>query len=456
MLKNVAFLAALLFAAGLKGQAPPEAPAEITDKIDAYLNSALAVSKFNGVALVAREGKVVLHKAYGWKDVAAKTYNDTSTRFPILSITKPFTAMVMLKLQEQDKLLLKDKLSKYFPDLPNADKITLKHLLVHTSGLHNYTEDIGEEDSALVNNPLEKTKILDLIRKPPMHDPGKDLSYNNSGYYLAGMIIEKATGKPYEQNVRELIFEPLNMQHSGFDFNNLATDLRATGYQFLNDTAQKPYTFLDSTVGFSAGAIYSTTGDMYKWVRAIAQKDILSPDSWNMALNRQAGIYGIGFQLNKFFGNAYIKHSGGYPGFASEFIYYPSQDITIILLRNSGNYGEDVWPLTMGISCIALGLPYDLWQQRKRVVLPEATLKLREGKYVADKLTIIFSVKDKQLYEVLPNGTELLLLAESNDTFYLENFNTSIRFATIDGVETATIHEHGKDFPLKKAGPVPK
>jgi hypothetical protein len=89
-------------------------------------------------------------------------------------------------------------------------------------------------------------------------------------------------------------------------------------------------------------------------------------------------------------------------------------------------------------------------------VLPEATLKLREGKYVADKLTIIFSVKDKQLYEVLPNGTELLLLAESNDTFYLENFNTSIRFATIDGVETATIHEHGKDFPLKKAGPVPK
>jgi len=452
MLKNVAFWAILLLPAGLKGQAPLDAPTQIAGKADAYLNAALAAGKFNGAALVAREGRIILHKAYGWKNVAAKTYNDTSTLFPILSITKSFTAMVMLKLQEQGKLSLKDKLSKYFPDFPNADKITLKQLLVHTSGLHNYTEDIGEEDSTLVNHPLEKTRILELIRKPPIHAPGKDLSYNNSGYYLAGMIIEKVTGKPYEQNVRELIFKPMHMQHSGFDFNNLPADTRATGYQFLNDTVQKPYTFIDSTVGFSAGAIYSTTGDMYKWTCAIAQRHILSSASWDMALSRQAGVYGTGFQLNKFFGNAYIKHSGGYPGFASEFIYYPQQDITIILFRNTGNYGEDLWPVAMGISCITLGLPYDLWQPRKRVSLPEEMLKKWEGQYTADKLTISFRVKDQQLFEVLPNGTELLLLAENNDTFYLENFNSSVRFAIIDGIETATIHEHGKDLPLKKAG----
>lgn len=456
MLKNVAFLAALLFAAGLKGQAPPEAPAEITDKIDAYLNSALAVSKFNGVALVAREGKVVLHKAYGWKDLAAKTYNDTSTRFPILSITKPFTAMVVLKLQEQGKLSLADKLSKHLPGFPNGDNITVEHLLNHTSGLYNYTDDIGEEDSALVNHPVERTKILDVIRKPPQHAPGEDLIYNNSGYYLAGLIIEKVSGKTYEQNVRKLIFEPLNMTHSGFDFNNLPKDIRPTGYQFLKPEKQKPYGYIDSTVGFSAGAIYSTTGDMYKWARAIAQKRLLSAASWDIALSPKAADYGIGFRINNFFGNTYIKHSGGYPGFTSEFIYYPQQDITIILCRNSGNYGEDLWPLTMGVSCISLGLPYDLWKPRKPVTLPEEVLKQKEGSYVADNLTIIFTVKNKQLYEILPGGAELPLLAESNDTFYLENFNTAIRFTKIDGVETATIHEHGKDFALKKAGPVPK
>lgn len=447
MLKNVAFWVVLLLTASLKGQAPPE----ITDQADAYLNSAFTAGKFNGVALVAKEGKVILHKAYGWKNVAAKTYNDTGTIFPILSITKSFTAMVVLKLQEQGKLSLKDRLSKYFPDLPNSEKITLRQLLIHTSGLYNYTDDIGEEDSALVNHPVEKTRVLEVIRKPPEHDPGKDLNYNNSGYYLAGMIIEKATGKSYEQHVRELIFGPLNMLHSGFDFNGLDAAVRATGYQFLNDTVQKPYTFLDATVGYSAGAIYSTAGDMYKWTRAVARKEILSASSWDLALSRQAGVYGIGFQLGKLFGNAYIKHSGGYPGFASEFIYYPQQDITIILLRNTGNYGEDVWPLTMGMSCIALGLPYDHWQPRKPVVLPVNILKQREGKYVAGKLAITFRVRDKQLYEVLPNGTELLLLAESNDSFYLENFNSSVRFSTIDGVETATIHEHGKDLPLKKS-----
>ncbi|HEY1166775.1 MAG TPA: serine hydrolase domain-containing protein [Chitinophaga sp.] len=451
MLKKVVFWAALLFTAGLKGQALSEAPAAITDQLDNYLQSAFTAGKFNGVALVAKKGQVVLHKAYGWKNVAAKTYNDTSTVFPILSITKSFTAMVMLRLQEQGKLSLKDKLGKYFPDLPNADKITLKQLLVHTSGLHNYTEDIGEEDSALVNHPVAQAQILELLRKPPMHAPGKDLSYNNSGYYLAGMIIEKASGRSYEQNVRELIFEPLNMKHSGFDFNGLNSDVRATGYQFLNDTLQKPYTFLDSTVGFSAGAIYSTSNDMYKWMRAIAQKGILSASSWKEALSRQAGIYGIGFQLNQFFGNAYVKHSGGYPGFASEFIYYPQQDISIILFRNFGNYGEDLWPVTMGVSSILLGLPYDPWQRRKRVALPEDILKQRAGKYLGANLTIIFKVKDKQLYEVLPNGTELPLIAEDDDTFYLENFNTSIRFTNTDGVETATIHEHGKDYPMKKA-----
>lgn len=451
MLGKIAFWTTLLVSINLKAQTSGEDPTKIASKIDAYLNSAVAAWKFNGVALVAKDGKIVLHKAYGWRDVATKKYNDTSTRFPILSITKSFTAMVILKLQEEGKLSLNDKLSKHFSDFPNGDKITIEHLLNHTSGLYNYTDDIGEEDSALVNHPVMKKRILDLIyKKPAVQAPGEDFDYNNSGYYLAGIIIEKVTGKPYEQNVRELIFEPLNMKNSGFDFNNLKKDMRATGYQFLNPGVQKPYTYLDSTVGFSAGAIYSTTGDMYKWTYAIAQKSILSPKSWDIAFTPEAGDYGIGFRRNNFFGNGYIKHSGGYPGFVSEFVYYPQKDITIILLKNSGTYGEDVWPVTMGVSSILLGLPYDLWKLRKPVTLPEDILRQREGKYVADNLTIAFTVKDKQLYEILPGGTELPLLAENNNTFYLENFNTSIRFTKVNGVEAVTIHEHGKDYQLKK------
>jgi CubicO group peptidase (beta-lactamase class C family) len=425
----------------------------IADQLNDYLASAVAAYKFNGVALVAKKGEVLLHKAYGWRNVAAQAPNDTSTRFPILSITKSFTAMVLLKLQEQNKLSLNDKLSKYFPDFPNGDKITVEQLISHTSGIYNYTDDIGEEDSALVNHPISRQLFLDIVyNKPPNFSPGKGFAYNNSGYYLAGLVVEKATGKSYEQNVRELIFDPLGMSRSGFAFNGLPEAEKATGYQFLTDQQQKPYTYLDSTVGYSAGAIYSTTGDLYNWTQAIAQQQLLSPASWKQALTRKAGDYGLGFRLNNFFGRDYIKHSGGYPGFVSEFVYYPKQEVTIILLKNSGTYGEDVWPVTMGISSIVFGLPYDRWTRRTEIKLPLDQLQPKVGTYAVGKLKIAFVVKENRLYEVLPGGQELLLLAESEDSFYLENFNTHIRFEKDSkGVyEKVVIHEHGKDYELKK------
>ena len=135
------------------------------------------------------------------------------------SVTKQFTATVILKLQEEGKLSVNDKLNKYFPEFKYADKITLENLLTHTSGIYNYTTDIDENDSAIVCNPVNKQLVLDIMFK---HDldfkPGKEFRYSNSGYYLLGLIIEKVTGRPYEQNVRDIIFTPLQMDHSFFDF----------------------------------------------------------------------------------------------------------------------------------------------------------------------------------------------------------------------------------------------
>jgi CubicO group peptidase (beta-lactamase class C family) len=421
----------------------------IAGKIDQYLVSATDAYKFNGVALVALRGKIIFHKAYGWKNFSAGTHNDTSTRFPILSITKSFTSIIILKLQEQKKLSLKDPLNKYLPDFPNGNKITIEQLLTHTSGIYNYTDDIGEEDSALVNHYVTHQRVVDIFNnKPVSFEPGKGFSYNNSGYYLAGLIIEMVTGISYWQNVRDLIFTPLNMNDSGFDFNRLPENWRATGYQFLNVSRQKPYTYLDSTVSYSAGAIYSTTGDMFKWARAIANQEILSSKSWKMAFTRKASDYGIGFRINSFFGRDYIKHSGGYPGFVSEFIYYPKEDVTIILLKNSGNYGQDVWPVTMGISCIIFGLSYDLWKNRQEVKLTDNQMKGKAGKYISGKVSIELRLKEDQLYMILSDGTEFLLLAENENVLYLENFNTELRF---DG-EGLIIHEHGKNLELKKTG----
>ena len=261
----------------------------ITQKLDEYLIAANKVNKFNGNALIAQNGKILLQKSYSYKNFAAHVLNDSNTIFQIGSVTKQFTATVILKLQEEGKLSLNDKLDKYFPQFKYADRITIENLLTHTSGIYNYTADIDEKDSAIVCNPVDKQLALDIMFK---HDldfkPGSKFQYDNSGYYLLGMIIEKVTGKSYEQNLHDLIFTPLQMNHSLFDFKHSRDTNIATGYQTLNDSTQKEASAWrwDSTVSYAAGAIWSTTSDMYKWAQAIADKKILSVESWKAMLTR--------------------------------------------------------------------------------------------------------------------------------------------------------------------------
>ncbi len=206
-----------------------------TQKLDRYLTAAHQADRFNGVALVVHKGKALLHKAYGVRNAATKAPNDTATHFPLLSITKSFTVALLLRLQEQGELSVNDKLSQYVPHFPNGDQITLHHLLTHTSGLFNYTELIDEEDSVLVCHPVPKQRIIDLFRdKPLAFTPGQRFSYSNSGYFLLGLVIEKATGKSYEQSMRELIFQlpELALYASGRDLffrRSTIAELRSEG-----------------------------------------------------------------------------------------------------------------------------------------------------------------------------------------------------------------------------------
>jgi CubicO group peptidase (beta-lactamase class C family) len=208
------------------------------------------------------------------------------------------------------------------------------------------------------------------------------------------------------------------MIRSGFDYNGLPSNSKATGYQFLNATVQKPYTLYDSTVGYAAGSIYSTSSDMLKWAQAIINRKVISQASWNAALIAKNNGYGYGFQMGNFEGKEYIHLPGGYPGFVSDIMLYPKDSVAIILLKNSGNYGQDLFLVTLEVSNIVFGKPYDLWQPRAAVSLPEQTLKQMEGKYKLGKMQVTFFVKDNHLYGVNPYGAEALLLPASEDTFF--------------------------------------
>ncbi|WP_422106881.1 serine hydrolase domain-containing protein [Winogradskyella sp.] len=411
------------------------------EKIDSYLSSANKAYRFNGTALIYHKGKILLNKGYGFRNFSTKQKNTPKTRFPILSITKTITAAIILKLHDEGRLSLNDNLRSYFPDYPNGSKIKISHLLNHTSGIYNYTVDVGEEDSLIVNYPIPKTFVLDHFKNKPLDfEPGQYYSYNNSAYFLLGLIIEKIVGKPYEAVVRDIVFNPLEMHDSGFDFINLPNSARAQGYQFWTKDHIKPYKHYDSTFAYSAGSIYSTSTDLFRWAKAVSEQKILKRKTWKQAFTPNLNNYGYGWEIGVFSGKNYIKHSGGYPGFMSELIYYPKEDAIIVLLNNFGNYNQNVWSIGMGVSSILFNLPYDNWKLRKEIHADDSILNEYSGIYKLNgKKSIDITLKDNTLF--LNNGYgEQKLHAESETVFYLENFNTQITF----GYKSMLLHEHGQ------------
>jgi CubicO group peptidase (beta-lactamase class C family) len=430
----------------------------ITQKLDEYLISANKFHKFNGSALIAQQEKILFQKSYGYKNFARHVLNDSNTIFQIGSITKQFTATVILKLQEEGKLSVKDKLNKYFPDFKYAGKITLENLLTQTSGIYNYTNDIGAEDSSIVCNPINKTLVLNLIFKhKSAFKPGTQFQYSNSNYYLLGLIIEKVTGKPYEQNVRDIIFAPLQMAHSLFDFKHSSDTDIATGYQMINDTNQIEATAWrwDSTVSYAAGAIFSTTGDIYKWAKAIANKKILSGDSWKAALMPHLQHYGYGWFIDSLYGHKTIAHGGGLPGFTAYLCYYPDEGITIILLNNEGWFGEGLDNLSANLSAIIFHKPYVLFHKQAFLKLPGDVLKKYIGRYDFDKKHHVYiTLENDTLQMEAPQGglPRSPLFAQDETNFYLKIIDARIEFVkdASGNISELIAHYKGKNDVCKK------
>ena len=428
----------------------------ITQKLDEYLLVANKENRFNGNALIAQNGKILLQKSYGYQNFANHVLNDSNTIFRIASITKQFTAVVILKLQEEGKLSVNDKLDKYFPQFKYAREITIKNLLTHTSGIYNYTKDIDASDSAIVCHPVDQQLVTDIIFKHKLDfKPGKQFRYDNSGYYLLGLIIERVTGKSYEQNVRDIIFKPLQMDHSLFDFKHSANI--ATGYQKLNDSVQRVASAWqwDSTVSYAAGGIWSTSGDMYKWVQAIAEKKILSPDSWKAMLTPHLDNYGYGVYLDSLYGRLSIAHGGGLPGYIAYLDYFPADDVTIILLNNHGWFDETLNPENADLSAIVFHKPYELMRKHTGIKLPDDLLKKYVGQYDFDKRHHVYvTLEHHQLQIEAPQGglPKSPLLANDENNFYLKIINARIEFVNDASGKTTELIAHymGKNEVCKK------
>ena len=333
-------------------------------KIQEVLALAHKYRQFNGSALVATNGKVIYKGGFGMANMEWNIPNTPDTRFRLGSITKQFTAMVTLQLVEQGKLKLDGKVSDYLPDYRKdiGSKVTIHHLLTHTSGIPSYTSQPGFFEN-VSRNPY---KVDEFVKKYASGDldfePGSKYTYNNSGYFLLGAIVERITGKPYEQVLKENIFDPLGMKNTGYDHHDTIIPKRATGYRKTpNSYANAPY--LDMSIPYAAGSLYSTVEDLYLWDQALYADKLISAQLKELMYKPFLQDYAYGwvvrnaaFKLNEQ-NVQVIEHGGGINGFTTLIQRFPKEKNLIVLLDNTGT--GYLGRLTESIAKILYNQPYD-------------------------------------------------------------------------------------------------
>ena len=305
-------------------------------KIDEILASLTEKEEFTGAVLVARNDDVLLSQGYGLADRDKNIPNTPQTKYRLGSITKEFTAAAILMLQAQNKLNVQDLICIYIPECPSIwQDITIHHLLTHTSGIPNITDFPDFQAFKATPSPPDQT-VERFKNKPLDFQSGERGSYSNSGYVLLGTIIEQASGQSYEAFLQQYIFEPVQMKNTGYDHNDGSL---ATGYTGFHANWETP-DYLDMTIPFAAGGLYSTIEDLYLWDQALYTEQLMSQESLNMMFTPQAMLsnlgmnYGYGWFIREVKNHLVISHSGGIDGFATEMRRYPDDKVTIIILSN--------------------------------------------------------------------------------------------------------------------------
>ncbi len=415
-------------------------------KLDALMDAYCKVNKFNGSVLVSQKGKILLEKGYGIKNFQSKTMNDEHSIFQIYSITKTFTSTVILKLVELKKLSLSDKLSKFYPEFPKGDSITIENLLTHTSGIYDYTHGNNMPDQS------EKSFLAFLAAKLLDFSPGSNWSYSNSGYYLLGFIIKKITGISYEMAVRKYIFTPLEMKNSGFDFKNLSNKNKTTGYSVFSEETKKEVIPGDSTGPFSAGAIYSTVGDLFKYHSCLQEFSVIKKASLEKAYLSFKNNYGYGWIIKSYEGKKMVSHSGGFEGYRSNLARIPEDDICIVVLNNNENANVEI--LTKKILDILYNKPY---KTPFEIKLSKEVLKKYTGTYqvATPPLVMYITVEDGRLVAQASGQQKTIVLAQKENYFFAEEADGFLEFLkNEDGIfNELIIHQGGQDITGKRIYP---
>jgi CubicO group peptidase (beta-lactamase class C family) len=407
----------------------------LNEEIDALMNAKYKANEPGAAALITKGGKPIYRKAFGMASLENNVSMTPEHIFEIGSITKQFTAVSILMLLEQGKLSLNDPVTKYIENYPmHGYTITVHHLLTHTSGIKSYTD--MERWIKISRNDLSPLEMINMFKNEPMDfAPGEKYLYNNSGYFMLGYIIEKASGIPYPDFLEKNIFEPLGMKNSFYGSHSKIIKNRALGYS--KEENYKNAEYLSLTQPYAAGSIMSNVDDLLIWNQAIqsnrlVKKETIQKAFTNYKLNSGKFLnYGYGWGLDEINGSGTIEHSGGIFGYSTNAIYLPKEDIFVAVFSNCDCGSPD--EISTRIAALAIGKPYP--ESIAKVKLDDAYAKSLMGVYdFEDGATRIITFEDGQLFSQRTGGEKFKIFAQDKSNFSYDASLVSIQFVIDKGV----------------------
>ncbi|MDR3750444.1 MAG: serine hydrolase [Terracidiphilus sp.] len=380
---------------------------------------------FMGAVLVAEGDRIVVSQGFGYADLDWSIPSTVDTRFRIGSLTKQFTAASILLLQERGQLNLNAPVKTYLPDAPSTwDKVTIYHLLTHTSGIPNFTGTAGFDAYKRQSHTPEES--VRLIRDKPLDfEPGAKFYYSNSNYILLGKIVERVSGMPYASFLRQNIFIPAGMTETGVDSDSAILPRRAQGYDSTPEGFRRT-DYISMTIPYAAGFLYSTVGDLLKWERALFAGKVVSASSLRTMTTANLDEYGTGVFIRNANRHKLITHDGTIEGFESSLNYYPERQLTIVVLGNvrTGAPGR----IAAQLAKVAFGEKVVLNADRKTIRVDPSVLAAYAGHYSAPPFAITIGVEGDRLTATTPSGRKYTLYAQSPTFFFLKEIDVQLEF----------------------------
>ena len=411
---------------------PPEAI------LDAMFTDVVHGDSPGAAVLVSKDGKTLFEKAYGYASLEHHVPVTPQTKFRIGSITKQFTAAAILRLQEQGKLSVDDPLSKFVADYPRGSEVRLRHLLTHTSGIHNYTEKPDFLETVRVPVKSVEDHIGSFRNDPFDFSPGERWSYSNSGYFLLGHIVEKVSGESYADFLRKQFFEPLGMKDTGVYRNGMILAHDATGYAQNGTTLEKAADWEMSRAG-GAGALYSTVEDLARWNDALFAGRVLTKASTDAAWTAVTTVaapqatddgYGFGWGVGRFRGLREIQHGGGLQGFLSQLSRFPDRNLTVVVLANAAPPVPGLEPGTLArdIAEIYLGDAMQARPSTKSVTLSPEELEAFVGRYDYGQAILVVTREGGRLFAQLGGQPRFEIFPRSATEFFWKAVDAQVTF----------------------------